>query len=79
MADCDLLVVDTDTGRTIGEAELKDQDVVFPPGVDGWTDVLDARHPPYTSQSLDETCHEAAHVRKPYLLVRADDVDADDE
>lgn len=76
MSDSELLIVDTDTAETVGRAELDDRDVVFPEGIDGWTAVLDARHPPYADRTLEENCEYAAHVRKPYLLVCDTDLDA---
>ena len=52
---------------------------MFPDFVEGWTDVLDCRHPPYTDQSLDENCEIALHVRKPYILVDPSQLEEDDD
>ncbi len=64
-----LVLIDTETHREAGEATVTDQDVDFPEFIDGWTDVLDCRHEPYTDNSIDENCELAHHVRKPYILV----------
>lgn len=72
-----LLLYETESCEKVGEAEETDQDIVFPDFVDGWPDVLDCRHPPYTDQSLDENCDFAVHVRKPYILVDASQVEDD--
>lgn len=70
-----LLLIDTETHSQSAEATRVGQDVVFPDSVDGWTDVLDCRHPPYTDQSIDENCEIADHVRKPYILVDPSQLD----
>lgn len=64
-------LIDVETCTRAGTASEGDRDVDFPSFVDGWTDILDCRHSPYTDQSLEEICEFADHVRKPFLLVPA--------
>lgn len=49
-------------------------DLVFPPNVRDWTDVLDCRVEPYIEKSLAENCDIAHHVRKRYILVSDEQV-----
>lgn len=64
-----LFVVDVHAPHTTTEVSSSGLDVYFPDFVRGWSDVLDARIAPYTSQQLEEICHFAAHVHKKYVLV----------
>lgn len=73
-----LVIIDTEDHARAGEARTSGQDVEFPDFVDGWTDVMDCRHPPYTEQSIDENCEIAHHVRKPYILVAPSRLEGDD-
>lgn len=73
-----LVIVDTEGQTSVGDARASGQDVEFPSFIDGWTDILDARHPPYTDQSLEELCSLAHHVRKPYLLVEPSQIEDDE-
>ncbi len=72
-----LFLIDTDTCKRAGEATLAGQDVAFPEFVDGWTDVMDCRHPPYTDHSIEHNCKLADHVRKPFILVADSQIDDD--
>lgn len=74
-----LLLFETDEANRVGAAEIVDQNLKGPEFVDGWKDVLDARHPPYTDQSIEELCHYASHVRKPYVLVERSQVEDENE
>ncbi len=69
---------ESESHRQVAEVESEGLDLFFPDFVDGWTDVLDCRITPYTSNTIEENCHIAEHVRKPYILVtRAQAVVAD--
>ena len=68
---------DTETHDRVAEVESEGLDLFFPDFVDGWTDVLDCRITPYTSKSIEENCHFAEHVRKPYILVSANQAEAE--
>lgn len=72
MADSKLYLYTTDDCQRFDEASLDGKDVVFPPVVNGWTDVLDCRCEPYDEKSLEENCDIASHVRKKYILVHED-------
>jgi hypothetical protein len=74
MADSTLYLYTTDDCQRFDKADLDGKDVVFPPSVNGWTDVLDCRCEPYDEKSLEENCDIAAHVRKKYILVSEDQV-----
>jgi hypothetical protein len=64
------LVVYTVEGTRVGEASVKDGDVLFPDAPHlRWTWVLDARKEPYHEMPLDEVRHRAEHARKKYVLV----------
>lgn len=67
----DLKLVEVENGAEF-EVEVEGLDVFFPDHVDGWSDVLDCRIPPYTEQTLDEIRDFASHVRKTFVLVKAD-------
>jgi hypothetical protein len=60
---------DSETHQQVAEVEAEGLDLFFPDFVDGWTDVLDCRITPYNSNSIEENCHIAEHVRKPFILV----------
>lgn len=62
---------DSTSVEEIAEVTSSGLDVYFPEGI-GWPEVLDCRIPPYTEKSIEENCHFADHVRKPYILVTAD-------
>jgi len=74
----ELILIDSETEREAGRAELDGNDVIFPDEFHGWTDVMDCRHAPYTDQSLEENCHIASHVRKPYILITSDQFEVDE-
>lgn len=74
MADQKLFLYSTDDCTRFDQAEIQGNDVVFPPTVNGWTDVLDCRHEPYDEKTLEENCDIAVHVRKKYILVDEDQV-----
>ncbi len=66
-------LVQVDGGTRLAEPIVGSKgDVVFPPEVRGWGDVLDCRHTPYTEKSLQELLHFGHHVHKVYLLVYED-------
>ena len=69
MSDKKLLIIDSETHEQVDEAHVEGSDVIFPDGINGWTDVVDCRHEPYTEQSIDELCEFAHHVRKHYVLI----------
>lgn len=77
MAD-ELAVIATEDCERAGFASEGERDVDFPTFIDGWTDILDCRHPPYSDQSLETNCEFAEHVRKPYLLVPAERLEEDE-
>lgn len=56
-------------GSLVGEAKVKDGDVVFPSNDVSWTWVLDARKEPYHELKLEEVRTRADHARKLYVLV----------
>lgn len=64
-----LYLYETESCTRFAEVESEGLDVFFPSAVNGWTDVLDCRISPYDSQSLEENCDYAQHVRKFYILV----------
>lgn len=68
---------DSETHERVAEVEAEGLDLFFPPEVDGWTDVLDCRIEPYTSKTIEENCHTAEHVRKLYILVSPNQVEAE--
>ena len=70
-----LYLYESSTQNRFGEATLQGQDVFFPDGVRGWSDVLDCRPEPYTAQSLEENCHIAEHVHKKFILVSQAQID----
>jgi len=74
-----LLLFDSETCERVGEAEIVEQNLKTPGDIFGWKDVMDCRHPPYTDNSVEENCHLADHVRKPYILVAADQVEDEDD
>lgn len=71
-----LYLYDTTTGAQFGTADQDGLDVFFPVGVRGWADVLDCRISPYTEQSLEENCEYAVGVRKFFILVTEQQVEA---
>jgi hypothetical protein len=68
---------ESESQQQVAEVESEGLDLFFPDFVDGWTDVLDCRITPYTSNSIEENCHIAEHVRKPYILVTHAQSEAD--
>lgn len=69
MAEPNLYLYDATTAEQATTADSSGMDVYFPDDIDGWTDVLDCRHPPYTGQSIAENCTFAKRVNKKYILV----------
>lgn len=76
-ADEKLFVVDVHAPHPSTEVRAEGLDVYFPAFVRGWSDVLDARIAPYTSQKIEDICHFAAHVHKKYILVAASQLKKD--
>lgn len=74
MADPKMYLYDTEDCTQFAEVHGRGGDVVFPPTVGTWTEVLDCRHEPYTGKSLAENCDLAHHVRKKYILVGEDQI-----
>lgn len=74
-----LLLYDSGTAEQVGEAEIVEQNLRTPEEIYGWKDVMDCRHPPYTDNSVEENCHLADHVRKPYILVEASQVEDEED
>lgn len=68
---------ESEAHQQVAEVESEGLDLFFPDFVDGWTDVLDCRIEPYKSNSIEENCHIAEHVRKPYILVTPAQAEAD--
>lgn len=68
MADGKLLLYRVD-GSLVGEATVKDGDVVFPTSDATWTWVLDARKEPYHELKLEEIRTRADHARKKFVLI----------
>jgi hypothetical protein len=68
MADGKLLLYRID-GSLVGEATVKDGDVVFPASDANWTWVLDARKEPYHELKLEEIRTRAEHARKKFVLI----------
>lgn len=64
----DLFLYTSKTGEQFASVTATPMDVKFPPGI-RWTDVLDCRISPFTTQPLEEVCEFAQHVNKPYILV----------
>jgi hypothetical protein len=64
-----LYLYETESCTRFAEVESQGLDVFFPHSVHGWSEVLDCRIAPYDSQSLEENCEYAEHVRKLYILV----------
>lgn len=69
---------ESETHSRVAEVESEGLDLFFPEFVDGWTDVLDCRIEPYTSNTIEENCHIAEHVRKPYILVSPNQAEAEE-
>ena len=74
MAPPKLYLYDTEDCSRFAQVSTDGSDVVFPPNVLAWTEVLDCRVEPYTEHSLAENCELAHHVRKKYILVRDEQV-----
>ena len=64
-----LVDVKTGTRRPVIERGM---DITFPDDVHGWTEILDCRHPPYDSMTLDTLLERAHGVHKHYVLVSED-------
>ncbi|MEC9441197.1 MAG: hypothetical protein VYE40_08860 [Myxococcota bacterium] len=73
-SDTQLFLYDTKTAQRDSEVEIVNGEPYFPEHVRGWSDVLDCRHPPYTEKSIEDNCHFADHVHKPFILVNASDL-----
>ena len=71
MSDSNLVLLDT-KGTKVCDVDLVDGEIVFGKDDIKWVWVLDARHEPYPSLSLETVLHRAAEVRKEYVLVAAD-------
>ena len=66
-----LFLYDVKTKERVAAVETHGLDVVFPPEIHGWSDVLDCRPAPYPSKTLEENCEFAYGVHKKVILVSA--------
>ena len=63
------VLVDVQSGETVGPVSGAKGDVSFPPSVRGWSEVLDCRTGRLAEMPLDAVRDFAAHSRKRYVLV----------
>lgn len=65
--DATLVIYDVH-GEKRGTATLVEGEVIFPTDEFTWIWTLDARHPPYCEQTLEDVLHRAEHANKRYVL-----------